>query len=92
MLGRDTMEPTLTGRIIRQNLVWNARGMRIMGSSREYWLYAKECAKWAAETKNKEDQDLFIDIAKAWTNIALVETDVAKRAPEELQKTGKRSN
>jgi hypothetical protein len=49
--------------------------MHIMGSSREYWLYAKECAKWAAETKNKEDQDLFIDMAKAWTNIALVETD-----------------
>jgi hypothetical protein len=49
--------------------------MHIMGSSREYWLYSKECAKWAAETKNKEDQDLFIDMAKAWTNIALVETD-----------------
>jgi len=66
--------------------------MHIMGSSREYWLYAKECAKWAAETKNKEDQDLFIDMAKAWTNIALVETDVTKLASEELRKAGKCPN
>jgi hypothetical protein len=57
-----------------------------MGSSKEYWLYAKECAKWAAETKNKEDQDLFIDMAKAWTNIALVESDVTKIAADELVK------
>ncbi len=63
-----------------------------MGSSREYWLYAKECAKWAAKTKNKEDQDLFIDMAKAWTNIALVEADVTQIASEELQKAGRRSN
>jgi len=57
-----------------------------MGSSREYWLYAKECAKWAAETKNKEDQDLFTDMAKAWTNIAIVEADVTKHADRELSK------
>ncbi len=63
-----------------------------MGSSREYGLYAKECAKWAAETKIKEDQDLFIDMAKAWTNIALVEADVTKIASEEAQRAGKRSN
>ncbi len=36
----------------------------IVGSSREYWLYAKECAKWATQSNNKEDQDLFIDMAK----------------------------
>ena len=57
-----------------------------MGSSREYWLYAKECARWAAETKNKEDQDLFMDMAKAWTNIAIVEADVMKIADRELSK------
>jgi hypothetical protein len=57
-----------------------------MGSSREYWLYAKECAKWAAETKNKEDQDLFTDMPKAWTNIAIVEADVTKLADRELSK------
>jgi len=57
-----------------------------MGSSREYWLYAKEFAKWAAETKNKEDQALFTDMAKAWTNIAIVEADVTKLADRELSK------
>lgn len=57
-----------------------------MGSSKEYWLYAKECAKWAAEAKSKEDQDLFFDMARAWTNIALVEADVAKSASAELSK------
>jgi hypothetical protein len=64
----------------------------VMGSSREYWLYAKECAKWAAETKNKDDQDLFIDMAKAWTNIALVDTDVTKLAAEELKKASAGAN
>ena len=61
-----------------------------MGSSREYWLYAKECARWAAETKKQEDQDLFFDMAKAWTNIALVEGDVAKLAAQELPKRAPR--
>jgi hypothetical protein len=57
-----------------------------MGSSRKYWQYARECARWAARTKDQEDQELFINMAKAWTNIALVEGDVTKRAPEELAK------
>ena len=63
-----------------------------MGSSREYWLYAKECARWAAETKKQEDQDLFFDMAKAWTNIALVEGDVAKLAAQELPKRAPRTS
>ena len=46
-----------------------------MGSSREYWQYAKECARWAAEAKQRDEQELLLQIAKAWTNIALVETD-----------------
>jgi hypothetical protein len=54
-----------------------------MGSSREYWQYARECARWAAQSKDQEDQDLFINMAKAWTNIALVEGDVRKLVPEE---------
>jgi hypothetical protein len=57
-----------------------------MGSSSEYWRYARECARWAAQTKDQEDQDLFIDMAKAWTHIALVEGDVSKLASEELSK------
>jgi hypothetical protein len=62
-----------------------------MGSSSEYWRYARECARWAAQTKDQEDQDLFIDMAKAWTHIALVEGDVSKLASEVCRKK-QRSN
>ena len=54
-----------------------------MGSSREYWRYAKDCARWAAEAKRREDQDVLLEMAKAWTNIALVETDVTRQAARE---------
>jgi hypothetical protein len=50
-----------------------------MGSSREYWEHARECARWAAEAKTKEDQDILLEMAKAWTNIALVECDIARQ-------------
>jgi hypothetical protein len=39
-----------------------------------------------SRVRNREDQDLFLDMARAWTNIALVEGDVSKLAPEELSK------
>jgi hypothetical protein len=48
-----------------------------MGSSREYWEHARECARWAAEARNKEDQDILFEMAKAW--IALVESDIASK-------------
>ncbi len=50
-----------------------------MGSSKEYWEHARECARWAAEAKTKEDQQVLLEMAKAWTNIALVESDVARQ-------------
>ncbi len=50
-----------------------------MGSSREYWEHARECVSWAAEAKTKEDQDVLLEMAKAWTSIALVEADVARQ-------------
>jgi hypothetical protein len=53
-----------------------------MGSSREYWRYARECARWATEAERKDDQDILLQMAKASTNIALVETDVTKLAKE----------
>jgi hypothetical protein len=51
-----------------------------MGSSREYWQYAKECARWAAEAKQRDEQELLLEMVKAWTNIALVETDVTEQS------------
>jgi hypothetical protein len=58
-----------------------------MGSSREYWEHARECARWAAEAKNKGDQDVLLEMAKAWTNIALVESDVARQYLSEAHLT-----
>jgi hypothetical protein len=51
-----------------------------MGSSREYREHAQECARWAQEAKNKEDQNVLREMAKAWAHIALVESDVARHA------------
>jgi len=51
-----------------------------MGSSREYWEYARECARWATETKDQAEQEMYIDMAKAWANIALVDADVFRLA------------
>jgi hypothetical protein len=53
-----------------------------MGSSREYWRYARQCAKWAKEAQTKEDQVVMTDMAKAWVHLAMVDTDVAKSALE----------
>jgi hypothetical protein len=58
-----------------------------MGSSREYWEHARECARWAAEAKTKEDQDILLGMAKAWTNIALVESDIARQVSFERRVT-----
>ncbi len=58
-----------------------------MGWSREYWEHARECAGWAAEAKTKEDQDILLEMAKAWTNIALVECDIARQVSFEGRAT-----
>jgi hypothetical protein len=62
-----------------------------MGSSREYWQYARECARWAKESHNKEEHDLFVDMARAWTHVALTDVDVARAAPEECAKEPNRT-
>jgi hypothetical protein len=62
-------------------------GIRAVGSSKEYWQYAKECARWATEAKRREDQEILLQMAKAWTNIALVETDVTAQSARDEHAT-----
>ncbi len=50
-----------------------------MGSSSAYWQHARDCARWAAESKRKSERDLLLEMAKAWTNVALAEADVARQ-------------
>ena len=63
-----------------------------MGSSREYWQHAQECARWAAEAKKKDEHDLYLEMAKAWTHIALVDADVVRQARQaSSERIGKRT-
>jgi hypothetical protein len=51
-----------------------------MGSSQKYWQYARECARWARETKQEDDRDLFERMSKAWVKVALADDDVIRGA------------
>jgi hypothetical protein len=60
-----------------------------MGSSREYWRYARQCARWAKESQSKEDHDVMVDMAKAWVHLAMVDMDVVAEAGEAIQQARK---
>ncbi len=51
----------------------------VMGSSQRYFDYARECSRWAAEAEERSTQDLLLEMARAWTNVALVESDLLSR-------------
>jgi hypothetical protein len=44
-----------------------------MTVTKEYWDFARECAQWAVEAKDQLEKDHFLDMAKAWTELALLE-------------------
>lgn len=48
-----------------------------------YRHYAQECIRWAAESKDQEERDTFLEMAKAWTRVGLVERDVMKQSLRE---------
>ena len=50
----------------------------VMGSSQKYWQYARDCARWARDTKEEDDQEILQRMAKAWINVALADADVAR--------------
>ena len=53
-----------------------------MTTPSEYQSYAKECARWAARAKSEGERIALLEMAKAWTHVALVEYDVTKHAGE----------
>ena len=61
-----------------------------MRSSRVYWLYAKECARWAAETKEAGRSRPVFRYGESLDKHRLVEGDVAKLAAQELPKRAPR--
>ena len=44
---------------------------------------SRRCARWATETQDQAEQEMYADMAKAWTNIALVEADVLRLTRKE---------
>ena len=63
-----------------------------MRPPKKYWQYARGCARWARETKQDDDRELFERMSKAWVHIAqsegfflaklffLLAKDLARRA------------
>jgi hypothetical protein len=50
-----------------------------MITSSEYRQFARECAKWAVETKMEEDRKSFLALAKDWTFAAMASDRVAEK-------------
>ena len=50
-----------------------------MTNKAEYLYYARECSKWAGTAKNPEERQAFLEMADAWTRVALVQEDVTKK-------------
>ena len=51
-----------------------------MSTLSDYRQYAHECARRAAEAKDDQDRRTFLEMAKAWTRVALVEQDVTRQS------------
>ena len=49
-----------------------------MGAIKEYWECARECARLAAETKDRATKHHLLDMAQAWTELALLEAGVVR--------------
>jgi len=52
-----------------------------MPRASEYWSYVRECEHWATKIANGEDRKIFLQMAKAWAELALKEHSAFKIAP-----------
>jgi len=48
-----------------------------MTTKAEYQRYAHECLRWAAKAATEQERLTFLQMADAWTRVALVRADVA---------------
>jgi hypothetical protein len=46
----------------------------------DYQQYAHQCARRAAQANNDNERETFLEMAKAWRRIALVEQDVTRQS------------
>ena len=59
-------------------LSFRPRQRSTMGATKQYWEHARECARLAVETKDREEKHHLLDMAEAWTELALLEAGVVK--------------
>ena len=52
-----------------------------MASAKDYRHYAQQCLRYADETENDEDREIFLEMAKVWTQLELTSApaDIAQR-------------
>lgn len=46
----------------------------------EYQQYVQECMRWAAKAQTEEERQTFLEMADAWTRVAFVVSDGARRS------------
>ncbi len=56
----------------------------------DYRQYAQECIRWAADAKSDKDRETFVEMARAWSRVALVERDLIRQSLFDTFETKKR--
>jgi hypothetical protein len=51
-----------------------------MQSKTEYQRFASDCLKWAARSTTDKERNTFLEMADAWTRIALVDANVVSQS------------
>ena len=51
----------------------------MMKTVSEYRQYAQACFRWATNAKSDNDRGIFLEMARVWNRIALVERDVMRQ-------------
>ena len=64
----------------------------VMGSSQKYWQYARDCARWAGQTKQADDRDIFQRMAKAWVHLTIALEDIARETCDLTSRAAIRCN
>jgi hypothetical protein len=51
----------------------------VMASQSRYMQYANRCLHLAEDAQSNGDRQMFLEMADAWTHVALVDRDVSKQ-------------
>jgi hypothetical protein len=54
-------------------------------SADEYLTYARECRRWAIETRDESAREAFLEMAKVWTQLGLQQQGLSSLVEESPQ-------